>query len=977
MKRSTIITLACGAALILGLASTLIFTSPRTTEELRHKKSPDTAFASANWAYLGSDAIVLNTNMLQAENTSLAASSEGLLLSSGEKMTFSFNVPASGEYYLAPTFRDVEFSMLDSIFLVETDYEQTHVVGTTLWIDATTKYTVDQVGNEKNPGPTQFLEATTDFFRAYDSVNKMPHAFTLSAGEAQITLTNTSSAVYISGVSLVKKENAPSYNEYFAQMSAAHTDRLGGDLVLIEGEDYSVKSDSFINGRVERNLAVTPYDTYRALVNILNDANFKTPGQRALWEFEIADAGFYKIAINSAQQDDAGGGANIFRSFQIDGKTLFSEMEAVRFNYGRGFNLNHIGNETEDYLVYLEAGRHTITIGVTTGQGEDLLVEIEDMMRRVNDLGIDLKKLAAGATNAAGEPDKNRTWDMSVYLPDAIPTLRSLSDELLALYDKIAVFNGSEPSYANDLLYATRTIEKLLKDTRNLPNKVEQLSEGDTSISASLGSVMTKIMSSKMLLDKIVIYGANEPVLETDNFFVGFAEKTRQFLRSFMPGAGAGSMNTTYEETPDILQVWVNRPLQYTQILRNMVESGYENSEGLAVNISYINDLNKLILSNASGTNPDVVVGMQYDKIFDFALRGAALDLSQFEDFVPYYTEQYGWNSLVPTSYNGSIYGAVDTNNLRLLFYRTDIFETLGFKVPDTWADVHTLMPQLLRYSMNFNLPMSNEVGYKSLDVTGSFFFQQNADFYSEDGTHTTITTPEAVKGFTEMTDIFSIYGVREQIPNFFNSFRYGEVPIGIGDVDTYTQLSLAAPELAGKWDVAPIPGIEQEDGTVARYYPVSRTACMIFNNTDKAAAAYDFLKWWLAADTQVTYAYSLQSTYGPEFHWNPANRVAMAQLYYQPDHLETILNQWEWGRENFRHPATYMVERALSDAWTNVVVNSNNKMVSLDYASLTADREIIRKLIEFGYLDEEGNIINDYITDTVGQFKSQLEGTK
>ena len=977
MKRSTIITMACGAALILGLASTLIFTKPRTTNELRNKPTPDTAFSRANWADLGDGAAVLDLNALQSENSSLSTSSEGLLLASGEKMTFSFNVPESGEYHLALTFRGVEFSMLDQIFIVEHDGVSAHTLGTALWMDSTTAYIVDSVGNEKNPAPAKLLEHTTDYLMAYDSVNKHPLDITLSAGTVEFTLTNTSGAVYVDSVALVKKAEAPSYNEYFAQASSAHSDRLGGDIVLIEGENYAVKSHSHINGRVDRHLAVTPYDTYRALVNILNNANFSKPGQRVLWDFEIEDAGFYKIALNSQQSDDKSGGANVFRSFQIDGKTLFSEMEAVRFLYGGGYNLNNIGNGTDDYLVYLEPGRHTITLGVTTGEGAQIIEEIEAMMARINSIGIDLKKLSAGATDASGNPDKNRTWDMNVYLPNVVPALYEISNELVALYDKIAVFNGAEPAYANDLLYASRSITKLLKDSRDLPNRVEMLSEGDTSISASLGAVLTKITQQEMMLDKIVIYGANEPQLEKDNFVVGFAEKTRQFLRSFMPVAMEGSMNTVYEDTPDTLQVWVNRPLQYTQVLRNMVAAGYTNSEGYNVNISFINDLNKLILSNASGTNPDVVVGMQYDKIFDFALRGAALDLTQFPDFVPNYAADYGWNSLVPVSYDGGVYGAVDTNNLRLLFYRTDIFNDLGLKVPDTWDDVHELMPQLLRYAMNYNIPLSNEVGYKSLDMTGSFFFQNGADFYTADGTRTTITTPEAVAGFTQITDIFNIYGVRQSIPNFFNSFRYGEVPIGIGDGDTYIQLSLAAPELAGKWDIALIPGVMQEDGTVARDYPVSRTACMIFENTDKPEAAYDFLKWWLSTDTQVTYAYSLQSSYGPEFYWNPANRTAMAQLYFKPEHLSLMLEQWDWGHENFRHPATYMVERATSDAWTNVVVNSQNKMVSLDYASILADREIVRKLVEFGYMDAEGNIIKEYITDTVGRLKSQLEGTK
>ena len=972
MKRSTKVTLACSMAVILGMASTLIFTKPTRYTGERTRKSPNIALAIANWTYIEPEAVALDLATLQAENASLTVEPDGgLLLSSGDSMTFSLDVPVTGDYQLAITYKPVEENMLERLFMVEYDDVQSHAFVSTLWVDASQTYPTDKFGNERFPAPKGLLENMTDFLREYDSVNREPVVYSFDAGKTEITLTNAAEAVYVSGVYLSSKTDAPSYDEYYAKAVAEHTDKLGSDLVIIEGEDYSVKSDSFINGRAQRDLSITPYDTYTNLISVLNGKSWFAPGRRVMWEFEIQDAGFYKIALHSAQNDLDTGGANIHRNVEINGRRLFAEMNAVQFPFSSKFAMNTLGNGEQEYMFYLEPGLHTITLGVTTGDGEKIIDEINALMKKMNDIGLDLKKLSAGGT------DKNRTWDMSVYLPNVVPDLEECANELEALYNAIEVYNGETPAYANDLLYAAQNIRKLLKDSRNLPNKIEHLSEGDSSVTAALGGVLTKITRQLMDLDKIVIYGTEEFTPNKTSFVQGFGEGLRLFIRTFTPEATQSSVNTSYDKS-DKLKVWVNRPLQYTQILRNMVESDYSQVPGrLEVEVSYINDLNKLILSNASGTNPDVVVGMQYDKVFDFALRGAAKDLTEFEDFIPFYTSHYAWNSLIPVSYDGGVYGAVDTNNLRLMFYRTDIMESLGLEVPETWDDVHKLMPELLRYSMNFNLPMSNEVGYKPLDVTGSFFFQHGGEMYAECGTQTAITSPESVAGFRQMTDIFRIYGVREQVPNFFNSFRYGEVPIGIGDVDTYTQLQLAAPELAGKWDIALVPGVRQADGSIRRDYPVSRTACMIFENTDKADAAYDFLKWWLSTETQVQYAYSLQSTYGPDYYWNPANLDAMAQIYYKPDHLKIMLEQWESGRENVRHPAGYMVERAVSDAWTRVVVEQENMMVSIDYAALLADREIRRKLVEFGYLDELGNVKQEYITDTVEQLRKQLEGTE
>lgn len=42
------------------------------------------------------------------------------------------------------------------------------------------------------------------------------------------------------------------------------------------------------------------------------------------------------------------------------------------------------------------------------------------------------------------------------------------------------------------------------------------------------------------------------------------------------------------------------------------------------------------------------------------------------------------------------------------------------------------------------------------------------------------------------MTEMFTIYGAQTVVPNFYNSFRFAEIPIGIGNFSTYMQLQTA-----------------------------------------------------------------------------------------------------------------------------------------------------------------------------------------
>jgi ABC-type glycerol-3-phosphate transport system substrate-binding protein len=256
--------------------------------------------------------------------------------------------------------------------------------------------------------------------------------------------------------------------------------------------------------------------------------------------------------------------------------------------------------------------------------------------------------------------------------------------------------------------------------------------------------------------------------------------------------------------------------------------------------------------------------------------------------------------------------------------------------------------------------------------VTPRWASRIGADIYAEDGLSTTINKGASVDAFRTLTDLYRVYGARQDFADIFNSFRYGEVPVIVGDVDVYFRLMLYAPELIGKWDIALIPGVRQPDGSIKRDYPSADRACMIFDNTLHPQEAYDYLHWWLSADTQVKFAYSARAVWGPEYYWIPGNIKALRQMYFPPEHMNIILEQRSWEREPFRHVAWYMLERTLSDAYIDVVKEGKNPLVMLNRAALETDREIIRKLIEFGYLDEQGNVIREYQTDTVEQLKRE-----
>ena len=90
----------------------------------------------------------------------------------------------------------------------------------------------------------------------------------------------------------------------------------------------------------------------------------------------------------------------------------------------------------------------------------------------------------------------------------------------------------------------------------------------------------------------------------------------------------------------------------------------------------------------------------------------------------------------------------------------------------------------------------------------------------------------------------------------------------------------------------------------------------------------------------------------------------------------ETILAQAQWINESPRLPGSYMVEREISNAYNSVVVDGKNLRRTLDNAVKRINRETERKLEEFGYNDQNGNVIMPYEVPTLERVQEILGKT-
>jgi len=309
-------------------------------------------------------------------------------------------------------------------------------------------------------------------------------------------------------------------------------------------------------------------------------------------------------------------------------------------------------------------------------------------------------------------------------------------------------------------------------------------------------------------------------------------------------------------------------------------------------------------------------------------------------------------------------------------YYRKDIMKSLGLPIPHTWNEVIQILPELQRYGMNYNTPLSSGAGQKNYLFTAPYLFNYGAKLYANDGFATALQSEQAVAAVKFMADSFTMYGMPLTTSSFYQSFRYGTVPIGVSNFETYVKLATAAPELGGLWGIDLYPATVLADGTQNRYATGSAQTSIMFSKTTRPQEGWQFLKWWMSTETQADFQERLILNYGREYLWNSANLEAFSQLDIPRDQRSVILEQWKWLQEPVRLPGSYMQERELSNVWNRIVFDGVNPRVAIDRSAIIINREITRKMEEFGYL-KDGQRVRDYKIPTIETVTAWMQNAK
>ncbi len=880
---------------------------------------------------------------LQNLSTELAYASPVVLSFSKTDNVYKslLEVQNEGYYFIQVVYKSVGDSIREPEVSVKINGsypfdEAQSLVLSKLWKDISQSYSVDRLGNELFPEQEIYKGKNVFLLRHPSNVYNLPLIFKLKEGKNLIELEVMSGEVNVESISLIPVTRSQNFNNTFSSKELEV-------LITLEAEKYSYKNDTRINPQQSRDIEVVPYDTYRLKMNTLGGESWKYPGQTVYYKFSVPQDGYYKLAFKYKQ--DYNVGMNSYRRLYIDNKVPYEELMNYPFKYTAIWQIETLNVDGKEIVFFLEKGNHSLAIETVCGLYENVIVDMNRIKDEINDLVLQIRKIAGFS------PNRYIEWEIRDYFPNIDKILERYSKNLRKYKEYIQSLNDRNFELRANFDYVIMLIDELRRDPNRIPQKLEQLNGSTASINSELTIIIDKLASQPLLLDQIYVYSGTKPSIKKASTFTRFSEWFKRFVYSFKI--------TRPLKSEKKITVWVNRPKTYVDILQRLVDEDFTKKTGITVELALINNEQKLILSYIANKAPDIAIGISNWLPFDMGIRGALQNLRYFKDFSEV-SKRFSPGAFIPYIYEDNCFALPETQDFYALFYRKDIVEKLRIQIPQTWDEVMLLMPELQRYGLNFYIPLAGSSGFKPWQATAPFIFQTGGKLFTEDGIRTAIDDENTIRALRIMTDLFRIYGLALQVPNFFEHFRTGTIPFGVSNLGTYIQLTVAAPELRNRWTIAPMPGIRNSNGEIVRWAPGSAQSSVIFNSSKNKEYSWEFLKWWTSETTQRRFGRLLELTYGKEYLWNSSNLNAFKYVSIPEEHKEVILEQWKWLKEVPKTPASYMLEREISNIWNKVVFNNVNLRIAVEDSVKIVNKEIERKLTEFSYI-ENGKVIKLY----------------
>lgn len=878
----------------------------------------------------------------------------------GSLVTWEVEVPESGYYnlyieYLLPESRGVAAERVVYIN-GEVPFEDARNVSfSRIWTDGG-EVKVDNQGNEIRPTQAEVFDWQSAYFRDDMGYITEPYRFYLEKGTNSISLEGENEPMLLRKMVVSAVQRMDTYEEYLAKQPQTNASEGAKNYSqTVQGEASTLRSESSLYAKYDRSSPTTqPNSVTTTVLNYVGGEAWRSPGQWIEWDFEVPEDGYYNIMIKGRQNYARGSVSN--RTVYIDGEVPFEELKEISFEYSNDWKCVELADEEgTPYNIYLTEGTHTIRMEAALGGIGPILEELEDSTYRLNQI---YRKILV---YTGANPDKYRDYKIDLNYPEIMQAMELESKRLYKIVDDMVAYSGQKA----DQIATAQTVAQQLERFCEKPSKITlEFTTFKDNITA-LGTASLNMSQTKLDVDYLVVTGTDtRPAKDKAGAFAKLWHEIKSFVASFT--VDYNSVGDVYDDkgSDEVVKVWILTGRDQGTILKSMVDDTFTPQSGVKVNVEIV-DASALLNAVLAGRGPNVVLSVGADQPVNYALRGAAEDITQFADYEEVLSH-YTPSSYEQYSLDGSIYAVPETQTFNVMFYRKDVLEELGLEVPQTWQELIEMLPTIQGNNLSVGIPSAAGSSGSAAATTAvastapdlslyfSLLFQNGGDLYNKAGTKTTVDDEAGIKAFDDYIRYFNDYGIPVWF-DFVSRFRSGEMPIGVAPYSTYNTLMVSAPEIRGLWDFTLIPGTERTDENGNTYIDrsdfITGSATMMISTDNEALKqnSWEFMKWWAEPDTQVRFGREIEALLGSSARYATANKDAFEQLSWSADDIETLSEQWDWTVGIREVPGGYYTGRHITNAIRKVVNDKDDTRETIIDYSITINDEITKKRNEFG----------------------------
>lgn len=762
-----------------------------------------------------------------------------------------------------------------------------------------------------------------------------PFTYYFKEGTNTITLQGIREDMYIRSITLGAPETLPTYEDVRAEYAEKGYTAADVETIHLNAETPDFVSSSTITPSYDRSSAITePQHPTAIMRNTIGGSSWSSTSDWVKYKVDIEKAGLYTLVFRYKQ--DSVPGSFVSRALKVDGEYPFAEARLCTFEYGQEWQVCELHSGDTKLEIYLDEGEHELELMVTVGSFGEVLTQVEDVADQMNEAYLQIVRLTGAY------PDENRDYNFSRVMPEAIRAIAKCGEDLQAILKYISELSGGAAYNVATLESALDVLLEMGKTERNIAKNLTYMK---SSIS-DLSKWCSDLESQPLTIDYIDVQPmggdlpkANAGFIESMKYEIG------QFIGSFYTNYNSFSDeeidDPTKPVTENSIECWMSSGRDRATIIRDLINSGFCDQYGINVSVKLV-DGGALLPSVLAGIGPDL--SLDGVATIDYAIRGAVLPLNEYDGFEEV-CKRFHESTLVPNSLYGKTYALPTSVDFNMMFVRNDILARLELEAPKTWDEFLALIPVLQYNNMTVIVPNDYKL---FLYQMGGDIWDQTSDDMAEWGWRVTYDDNTTLTAFSKMCNMYTEHSLLPAA-DFQTRFKTGVAPVAITSYSAYTTLTVFAPEIAGLWEMLPIPGTVQEDGSVDNTTVANAGGLAMLKGTEDKEATWKFMCWYTDIDFQVDLCNELITLLGPAAKTTTANIAAMAEMPWSASEYRNLMAQYENTVGIPSYPGSYVVDRYTGMAFNAAYSNGENPAEALLQYVNVANNEISRKRTEFG----------------------------